>query len=1044
MAAHSFLSHLPALLLVLPLVHAVTSLGPGRREWRVEDPSRHGLRQEDLQETARVLQEASPERYCFIAVRHGVIVHEEYYSNSSNTSMEVDSAGKTVTAALIGAAIKQGLFDLDIPLVQYGVVPKANWSRAGVDYYPQVTARHLLGQASGVGVFPPGTVSTYDSNDYIQHLTHLLEEQVRRAGYSSSQEWATKNFASVLGIPDLYRWESGDYEESKEGGTIWAGGGQFMTCRGLARIGQLMLNKGWWRGSDGEPMQLVSEEYMRQMESPAFPDISGNYGFLTWLNSPAGPSMCCQPRWPDAALNAGFCPNSFQQKEDKIIPNAPAEISIAMGWLAKHLFVDHRRNMVVVTMGQTWGSSEVCDVAVSRRNYDEGISINNNYWAYASRVAAADDSLAKATIVPTTSDQALDLGKAIGGSFNLDASGCVALCIADDTCSAVTFKTSTEHPWKYFLQTMGWCTMWEKCATAGEAPATNGTYAMAVGYLKDCSAKQAAALEPELPPLSPPLPALPVPVAHGGSCWCTCAPDQGFGQCFNLPAGHAGECNLLSAKARDFCPSTGVAQACQGTNASESMCEDLLLPKHICTPSEKLSCKVTPGGFSQTTCTCTPVEWESCSWLAKPCSKDRYNDFGGSINEAWLQQQKENGRLWGGVNSHTLWSCSEEMQVKVLDAMQSVGAKVLRIVLRSTMDDNLCTGVSDLEPRTPGTFDDTVLERVDSLMLKTFERGIRLIVALHDRWSLGCLRNDAYTWKYSDLVKRTRNCTSNPSNTSAWYHSEEAVQDIQRRGEHVLKHVHPCLNRPWGELSDYILAFDPQHAAQWWSLPVNPQWTCTVAAHLKKHTAIPITTGGDASDIDELAKCPAISVLALHAFNPYLAATVSHELKLGVAKVRGAALRHGKRWMVEEFRARGADLVGQYWALSQAFEVSSGTPWVLSSFGLGADDSWVDGEEWGVINATFARTLQRVSEQRWDEVWSARPEHPGCWVGKKQGPSEDITPQAVVAMALAVLLVVLFAVSAVMRIHGKRTPPPVEDEEELVSARPFGDPGCAS
>eukprot|EP00664_Eupelagonemidae_sp_cell27_P000310 gene310-4581_t len=60
------------------------------------------------------------------------------------------------TGALIGGgmgvAAAQGLVDLDAPLASYGVTPRANWSRAGVDWWPRVTARHLLAQSSGYGL----------------------------------------------------------------------------------------------------------------------------------------------------------------------------------------------------------------------------------------------------------------------------------------------------------------------------------------------------------------------------------------------------------------------------------------------------------------------------------------------------------------------------------------------------------------------------------------------------------------------------------------------------------------------------------------------------------------------------------------------------------------------------------------------------------------------------------------------------------------------------------------------------------------------------
>ena len=101
----------------------------------------------------------------------------------------------------IGAAVHKGLFDIDTPIAHYGVKPQANWSVTGTDYFPQVTARHLLAQASGVGRVPPGTHYTYDSDDYIQHISYLLNAT---AGVNTTaKRWATDHFAVPLGTPTI-------------------------------------------------------------------------------------------------------------------------------------------------------------------------------------------------------------------------------------------------------------------------------------------------------------------------------------------------------------------------------------------------------------------------------------------------------------------------------------------------------------------------------------------------------------------------------------------------------------------------------------------------------------------------------------------------------------------------------------------------------------------------------------------------------------------------------------------------------------------------
>jgi hypothetical protein len=49
-------------------------------------------------------------------------------------------------------------------------------SVTGEDYFPKVTARHLLTQTTGVGNYAPGSQFTYDSDQFIDHLAYLVSK----------------------------------------------------------------------------------------------------------------------------------------------------------------------------------------------------------------------------------------------------------------------------------------------------------------------------------------------------------------------------------------------------------------------------------------------------------------------------------------------------------------------------------------------------------------------------------------------------------------------------------------------------------------------------------------------------------------------------------------------------------------------------------------------------------------------------------------------------------------------------------------------------
>ena len=74
-----------------------------------------------------------------------------------------------------------GKLDIDRPLATYNVTPKAFWGHkqdarlqfsAAVckEWWPKITARHLLTHTSGLGNGPPGRKFEYNSGEHIQCL----------------------------------------------------------------------------------------------------------------------------------------------------------------------------------------------------------------------------------------------------------------------------------------------------------------------------------------------------------------------------------------------------------------------------------------------------------------------------------------------------------------------------------------------------------------------------------------------------------------------------------------------------------------------------------------------------------------------------------------------------------------------------------------------------------------------------------------------------------------------------------------------------------
>lgn len=581
-------------------------LGPGLGPWVVEDPSEHGLSAANLKLAGERLAKMAPTRDCFVVVRDGVVVHDSYRTPEINngTLLAIDSIGKTMTALVVGHAVHLGLLDIDRPLHKYiDPMPNVNWST----WWPNVTTRHLLSQTSGQGKYPPGTAFTYDSDQYIGHLSPLL----KRVSGVSPREFAA-SFAAKIGLPHLY-----DYETTPPGALskdeFTVGGGQPLTCRDIARVGQLILNKGRWNSgmANDAPVQLISEEWAASMSEPSVPEVASSYGFLTYNNRPP-PSFpnCCSPRWSEPPWTG--CPgyafghnrnilrgpylgddivlrnkseeahtrwgedahtmnvtqgrvSDTPSEGQKLVPFAPADIIISVGSMAKYMFTIPSRDMVVVTMGQTWGSSSVCNVNLFP-NYDEAMTGTVMWEAFGDLTlphSASIGSNSKNGISDGASAEALPK-RAVGG-------------LGEDTEDEVRSGSET--------------------TTSDEG--------------------------------------------DGGACYCNCPPDRTSGKCYNVtslprntkPSDHCAA-YLPRGSAPGVCPGIGVVKECGSVGADDCSTNMTMTsggqfrcdkPCIECTLAQ--SCADAAQGSAITavsTCNCKITAFYSCEYEPEPCVSSPY------------------------------------------------------------------------------------------------------------------------------------------------------------------------------------------------------------------------------------------------------------------------------------------------------------------------------------------------------------------------------------------------------------------------------------
>jgi len=342
-------------------------------------------------------------------------------------------------------------------------------------------------------------------------------------------------------------------------------------------------------------------------------------------------------------------------------------------------------------------------------------------------------------------------------------------------------------------------------------------------------------------------------------------------------------------------------------------------------------------------------------------------------------QGTELGPNWAGVNSffaHALPSSGPYSRTAYLDKIRDAGLRVLRIFISATEANYKYSGseaVDDIETRKVGSYDDRILSMVDDLMLEAYERGIKLDIALHDRYSLGCWRTDAYVTTY-DLPSGCCNCTVSKNQVDRFYSEPEIQVAFDARLQHILQHRNPHFNAPWGQLHQVVASFAPENEAQGHVELVDKGWWCRRAQVMKDymHPDIPISTGGSIGLLDalyqQLYMCPEIDVVDIHTY------TDDDNWLRDVAQVSVTwAVTQNKRVRLQEFGALGNDESKAKILFPLIYAASEigipFMPWQLVHPESTTDyEFWTDGEVWRGLSALSQAAQDNVTVFSWPEL----------------------------------------------------------------------------
>lgn len=258
----------------------------------------------------------------FIILKDGKIVVEKYFGTfTADSAWYWASAGKTITATLVGIAQQQGLLNINDTTSKY---LGKGWTSCPPAKEDLIKIKHQLTMTTGIDYLVPDWDCTdsaclkYKADAGTQWFYHnatylLLQNVLEAASGKTLQQYTNQQLGLKIGLSGL-----------------WYDGVFYSKPRTMARFGLLMLNNGIWNGDT----ILKDRNYYTQMTNTS-QSLNESYGYLWWLNG----------------KNSYKLPASTQTFAGPVCRPAPADMIAGLGKNDQKLYIIPSQKIVVIRMG---------------------------------------------------------------------------------------------------------------------------------------------------------------------------------------------------------------------------------------------------------------------------------------------------------------------------------------------------------------------------------------------------------------------------------------------------------------------------------------------------------------------------------------------------------------------------------------------------------------------------------------------------------------------------------------------------------------------
>ncbi|KZT57367.1 glycoside hydrolase family 5 protein [Calocera cornea HHB12733] len=315
-----------------------------------------------------------------------------------------------------------------------------------------------------------------------------------------------------------------------------------------------------------------------------------------------------------------------------------------------------------------------------------------------------------------------------------------------------------------------------------------------------------------------------------------------------------------------------------------------------------------------------------------------------------------------GANSYYLHTIPDPNRYTILSQLAVSGFTVVRIFINQVQANNKGSGnaaYNDVETGSVGNWDDSVLQAIDSMMVECKVLGLKLIIALHDRYSLAFDEVDVYATTYGIVPVGT---TGAPQVTDAsnFYTSNAAQKAFDARISHILNHVNTQLgNKPWKQLGEVIYAFEPENESQGYMGLANSNWANDRAGTIKQllgsNSGILVSNGGGVdvttSTDSTWAYGSNFDIVCVHDYSTNPWSTMPT-----ISDANGQVLGMGKTLLFEEWGAEGSNKADVIYAYVQACQ-DYNIPWcywevVIPGAGASNYEVWTTEPSWSDLTSS--------------------------------------------------------------------------------------------